>query len=116
MVVEVEVGGQVGLQLASQVILIERYVLGFDAARKAFAGDVVEGAAAAVDADLNVGCAQAGVCRRRFLTIELALHVLGDLLHYTLNLVVQFLGPTSGHLGISCQRSLSRRARRASMA
>ena len=26
---------------------------------------------------------KAAVCRRRFLTIELALHVLGDLLHYT---------------------------------
>ena len=28
---------------------------------------------------------QAAVCRRRFLTIELALHVLSDLLHYTLH-------------------------------
>ena len=33
MVVEVEVGGQVGLQLAHQVILVERNVFGFDAAR-----------------------------------------------------------------------------------
>ena len=95
MVVEVEVGGQVGLQLARQVILIERHVLGFDAARKAFAGDVVEGAAVAIDAGLNVGCEQAGVCRCWLLTIELALHVLGDQVHYTLNLVVQFLGSTS---------------------
>ncbi len=64
MAVEVEVGGQVGLQLARQVILVERDVLGFDAARLACAADVVEGAAEAFDADLNVGCEQAGVCRR----------------------------------------------------
>ena len=33
MVVEVEVGGQVGLQLARQVRLVERHVLEIDAAR-----------------------------------------------------------------------------------
>ena len=38
---------------------------------------------------------QAALCRRRFLNIELALHVLGDLLHYTPLHVVQFLGPIS---------------------
>ena len=38
---------------------------------------------------------QAAGCRRRFLTVELALHVPGDLLHYTPLHVVQFLGPIS---------------------
>ena len=36
---------------------------------------------------------EAALGRRRLLTFELALHVLGDLLHYTLKLVVQYLGP-----------------------
>ena len=35
------------------------------------------------------------MCRRRFLTIVLPLHRLGELLHCTSWLVVQFLGPTS---------------------
>ena len=51
--------------------------------------------AEAFDGGLIVGCEQAGVCRRRFLTIEPALHELGDQVHYTPNLVVQFLGSTS---------------------
>ena len=38
---------------------------------------------------------QAALRRRRFLTIELALHVLGELFHYSPLLAVQFLGPTS---------------------
>ena len=33
MAAEVELGGQAGLQLARQVILVERYFLGYDAAR-----------------------------------------------------------------------------------
>ena len=33
--------------------------------------------------------------------IELRLHVLGELIHYTPELVVQFLGPSSLHLGPS---------------
>ena len=33
MVIDVEVGDQVGLQLAGQVMLVERYVLGCDAKR-----------------------------------------------------------------------------------
>ena len=75
MVVEVEVCGQPSLQQAHCVILVEIDVLVFDAAPKAFPEDVVEGAA--IDADLNVGCEQALVCRRCFLTIERALHRVG---------------------------------------
>ena len=37
----------------------------------------------------------AGVGRHGFLTILLAIHVQGDLLHHTPWPVVQFLGPTS---------------------
>ena len=39
---------------------------------------------------------KAAVCRRRFLTIVLPLHVLGDWLHCTPELVVQFLGHAHG--------------------
>ena len=60
MVVEVEVCGQPILQLTHCVILVEIDVLVFDAAPQAFAEDVVKGAAAAIHADLNVGCAQSG--------------------------------------------------------
>jgi len=60
MVVEVEVGGQTGLQLTHRVILVEIDVVVFDAAPQAFAEDVVEDAAAAIHADLNVGREQAG--------------------------------------------------------
>ena len=60
MVVEVEVAGQSGLQLAHRVVLVEIDVLIFDATLQAFAEYVVEGAAAAVHADLDVGCRQAG--------------------------------------------------------
>ena len=48
------------MQLTHRFILVEIDVLVFDTAPKAFAVDVVEGAAAAIHADLNVGCEQAG--------------------------------------------------------
>ena len=48
------------MQLRHGVILVEIDVLILDAAPEAFAEDVVEGAAAAIHADLNVGCEQAG--------------------------------------------------------
>ena len=60
MVVEVEIGGQTGLQLTHRVILVEIDVLILDAAPQAFAEDVVEGAASAIHADLDVGSEQAG--------------------------------------------------------
>ena len=59
MVVEVEISGQTGLQLVHCVILVEIDVLVFDAAPQTFAEDVVEGATAAIHADLNVGSEQA---------------------------------------------------------
>ena len=59
MVAEVEAGGQTGLQLTHRVILVEIDVLVFDAAPQTFAEDVVEGAAAPIHADLNVGSEQA---------------------------------------------------------
>ena len=55
MVVEVEIVGQSSMQLAHGVVLVEIDVLTFDDAPQAFAEDVVEGAAAVVYADLNVG-------------------------------------------------------------
>ncbi len=59
MVVEVEIGGQPGTQLRHRVILVEIDVFTFNATPQLFAEDVVEGASAAVHADLNVGCKQA---------------------------------------------------------
>ena len=59
MVAEVEIGGQSSVQLRHCVILVETDIFVLDAAPKAFAEDVVEGAASTVHADLNVGCEQA---------------------------------------------------------
>ena len=59
-VIEFGVGGQTGVQMRHGVILVETDVPAFDAAPETFVEDVVEGAAAAIHADLNVSCEQAG--------------------------------------------------------
>ena len=59
-VVEDEIVLQPVLQLMHRVILDEMDVLIFDAAPKAFAKDIIEGATASVHADLDVGGLQAG--------------------------------------------------------
>ncbi len=59
MVVEVEIGARPNVQPTYCVILVEIDVFVLYAAPKAFAADVVEGAAAAIHADLNVDSKQA---------------------------------------------------------
>ena len=93
--VEVEVVGQVGLQLACQVMLLRDMFSDLTLRDRRSRKTMSRARPRPFDAGLNVGCEQAGVCRRRFFTIEPALDELGDQVHYTPSLVVLFLGSTS---------------------
>lgn len=91
MAVEDEIAYQSVLQLAHRAISHEIDVFISDATPFAFADSVAQGATATVHVDL-LDFKQATVCHRRSLTLEFPLRSLGELLHYSPWLVVQFLG------------------------